>query len=91
TIPRRTTTPTKIRMILRAPPPWGVEAGGAEGTDVELPAAGTGGRVEARMGAPHLLQKRVPGTMDVPHELQNAISHLISIDELSSRREYTAD
>jgi hypothetical protein len=43
------------------------------------------------MGAPHLLQKRVPATMVVPHELQNAINHLISIDELSSRREYTAD
>jgi hypothetical protein len=37
--------------------------------------------VEARMGAPHLLQNRVPGAMLVPQELQNAIRHLLMIDE----------
>jgi hypothetical protein len=35
------------------------------------------GSVEARMGAPHLLQNLVPGTIFVPQELQNAINHLI--------------
>ncbi len=33
------------------------------------------GRVEARIGAPHLLQKRVPATMGEPHLLQKAMDY----------------
>lgn len=50
-------------------------AGTVEGVAVG-DAAPEGGRVEARIGAPHLLQKRIPGLMVVPQELQNAISYL---------------
>ena len=41
------------------------------------------------MGAPHLLQKRVPEEMDVPQELQNAINHLAM--KYIPTREYNAD
>jgi len=38
-----------------------------------VPTPEDDGRVEARMGAPHLLQKRLPGVMFVPQALQNAM------------------
>ena len=36
-----------------------------------------GGSDEASIAAPHLLQKRVPGVIFAPQELQNAINHLM--------------
>src|SRR5271170_4690677 len=87
-----TMTPTTIRMTLRALlPELGAAAAAAGGTGAAggVPAGATGeavvgGSVEARIGAPHLLQNLVPAVMFAPQELQNAIVHLTESCERAS-------
>src|SRR5271166_3950817 len=83
---------TTIRMILSAllPPVVGAGGGGAAGAACGVGAPGElPGRVDARTGAPHLLQNRIPGVMVVPQELQNAI-HYLAV-KIIPTREYIAD
>jgi hypothetical protein len=49
------------------------------------------GSVDDKMGAPHLLQKRVPATMDEPHLLQKAMIAPRASRENQGTREYSAD
>jgi hypothetical protein len=58
-----------------------MDDGEVEVTGGTVPAAGEAGSVEARMGAPHLLQKRLPGVILVPQALQNAIDYLATINQ----------
>ena len=71
-IPRPTITASTIRIILRAPPPCAGPAGAAETGEAfdAAPAA-------VDDAAPHLGQNFAPASIAVPHELQNAISHLV--------------
>src|ERR1700683_445039 len=93
-IPTRMITPTTMRMALRAPPPpevgAGAEATGGAGRAGDASGA-AGAGAEVSTAAPHLLQNRVPGSMLVPHELQNAIGHLIGLRCGTCSREYIAD
>src|ERR1019366_8991355 len=59
-------------IILRAPPPCAGPAGAAETGEAfdAAPAA-------VDDAAPHLGQNFAPASIAVPHELQNAISHLV--------------
>ena len=80
-----------IRTIFRALLP---DAGA--GTEGMVAVGGVTGKAaavagaDARTGAPHLLQKRVPGVRVEPQELQKAI--LTSMDmSLADGREYSRD
>src|SRR5258707_862381 len=66
-MPRQTITATMMRIIFSALLLWAgaVAAGAATGAPAAAPVA-----------EPHLGQKRAPGSMAVPQELQKAIHHL---------------
>ena len=65
------------------------ESAAAAPAGLERKMAPAGARWAAETATPHLLQNFVPAARVAPHELQNAITHLVRVK--SRRREYIAE